>query len=233
MTGVGGTGRRHHRRDPRHGGSSRGQGLRHDRHGRPRPEGRRRLQPCPSRQRPGRHPRHPRHRRRGRPRARLRPRRHRAPRRCWPRSRRAAPALVVNTAEIMPGDFTRNADFSLPAARIKRAITAAAGGERVDFVDATRDRDRHPRQCHRGEHVHARLRLSARPGAALGRRHRHAIELNGEAVKMNLDAFDWGRRAAAEPEVVARPHGRAHRDDRVAPPLAEPRRDHRPPRSHS
>ena len=36
-------------------------------------------------------------------------------------------ALVVNTAEVMPGDFTRNADFSLPAERIKRAIGAAAG----------------------------------------------------------------------------------------------------------
>jgi indolepyruvate ferredoxin oxidoreductase len=31
-----------------------------------------------------------------------------------------------------------------------------------------------------------------------------AIELNGEAVKMNLAAFTWGRRAAAEPEVVAK-----------------------------
>ena len=42
-------GRRHHRRDPRHGGPSGGQGLRHDRHGRPRPEGRRGLQPCQAR----------------------------------------------------------------------------------------------------------------------------------------------------------------------------------------
>ena len=46
-------------------------------------------------------------------------------------------ALVVNTAEVMPGDFTRNADFSLPAERIKRAIMAAAGREGVAFVDAT------------------------------------------------------------------------------------------------
>ena len=28
------------------------------------------------------------------------------------------------------------------------------------------------------------------------------IELNGEAVKMNLSAFTWGRRAAAEPELT-------------------------------
>jgi indolepyruvate ferredoxin oxidoreductase len=30
-----------------------------------------------------------------------------------------------------------------------------------------------------------------------------AIELNGEAVKMNLAAFEWGRRAAVEPELIA------------------------------
>jgi indolepyruvate ferredoxin oxidoreductase len=30
-----------------------------------------------------------------------------------------------------------------------------------------------------------------------------AIELNGEAVKMNVAAFQWGRRAAAEPERIA------------------------------
>ena len=79
--------------------------------------------------------------------------------------------LVVNTAEIMPGDFTRNADFSLPAARIKRAITRGRRRRARRFRRRDGDRDRHPRQCHRGEHVHARLRLSARPGAALGRRH--------------------------------------------------------------
>jgi indolepyruvate ferredoxin oxidoreductase len=32
---------------------------------------------------------------------------------------------------------------------------------------------------------------------------RRAIELNGEAVTMNLEAFEWGRRAAAEPDAVS------------------------------
>src|SRR5690606_6010262 len=49
-----------------------------------------------------------------------------------------ATRMVVNTAEILPGDFTRNADFSLPSERLKRTITSAAGKEQVDFVDATR-----------------------------------------------------------------------------------------------
>jgi Pyruvate/2-oxoacid:ferredoxin oxidoreductase gamma subunit len=35
--------------------------------------------------------------------------------------------MVVNTAEFLPGEFTRNADFSLPSERLKRAIAADAG----------------------------------------------------------------------------------------------------------
>ena len=46
--------------------------------------------------------------------------------------------MIINTAEFLPGDFTRNADFSLPTERLKRAIVAAAGRDNVSFVDATR-----------------------------------------------------------------------------------------------
>src|SRR5262245_65067483 len=46
--------------------------------------------------------------------------------------------MVINLAEILPGDFTRNADFSLPTERLKRAILADAGREKTHFVDATR-----------------------------------------------------------------------------------------------
>jgi indolepyruvate ferredoxin oxidoreductase len=112
-------------------------------------------------------------------------------------------ALVVNTAEIMPGDFTRNADFSLPAERIKRAIVGAAGREGVDFVDATAIAT-----ALMGNAIAANMFML---GYAYQTGHlplsaaaiRRAIELNGEAVKMNLDAFEWGRRAAAEPGTVA------------------------------
>jgi indolepyruvate ferredoxin oxidoreductase len=112
-------------------------------------------------------------------------------------------ALVVNTAEVMPGDFTRNADFSLPAERIKRAIAAAAGREGVDFVDATAIAT-----AILGNAIAANMFMLGYAyqagrvpltGAAI----RRAIELNGEAVKMNLEAFEWGRRAAAEPERIA------------------------------
>ncbi|HEY8564508.1 MAG TPA: indolepyruvate ferredoxin oxidoreductase family protein [Beijerinckiaceae bacterium] len=111
--------------------------------------------------------------------------------------------LVVNTAEVMPGDFTRNADFSLPAERIKRAIAGAAGTGGVDFVEATT-----VAVTVMGNAIAANMYmlgyayqkgLVPLTSAALTK----AIELNGEAVKMNLAAFEWGRRAAAEPERMA------------------------------
>ena len=46
--------------------------------------------------------------------------------------------FVANTAEIMPGEFARSADFSLPTERLKRAIREAAGEDKAHFFDATR-----------------------------------------------------------------------------------------------
>ena len=45
---------------------------------------------------------------------------------------------VVNTAEMLPGEFTRNTEFSLPTERLRRAIAAAAGREHAHFVNASR-----------------------------------------------------------------------------------------------
>ena len=76
--------------------------------------------------------------------------------------------MVINTAEILPGDFTRNADFSLPTERLKRAIATAAGAEKTHFIDGDAARDRAARQFDRREHLPGRLRLPARRAAALG-----------------------------------------------------------------
>src|SRR5437764_684541 len=46
--------------------------------------------------------------------------------------------MVVNLAEVLPGDFTRNVNFTLPTERFKRAIERAAGAEKSYFIDATR-----------------------------------------------------------------------------------------------
>jgi indolepyruvate ferredoxin oxidoreductase len=125
--------------------------------------------------------------------------------------------MVINTAEILPGDFTRNADFSLPTERLKRAIRTAAGAEKTSFVDATR-----LATALLGNSIGANIfmvgyayQLGALPLSAESIV--KAIELNGEAVPMNLAAFQFGRRAAhdlASVEALVKPAPDASSDAR-------------------
>jgi indolepyruvate ferredoxin oxidoreductase len=110
--------------------------------------------------------------------------------------------MVINLAEFLPGDFTRNADFSLPTERLKRAIIADAGREKTHFIDATR-----AATALFGNSVGANIflvgyayQLGAIPLSAASIE--RAIELNGEAVEMNKAALHWGRRAAHEPAAI-------------------------------
>ncbi len=110
--------------------------------------------------------------------------------------------FVANTAEVMPGDFARSADFSLPVERIKKAIRTAAGEERAHFFDATA-----AASTLFGNSVAANMfmlgyayQLGGLPLSAESIE--RAIALNGQAVAMNVDAFRWGRRAAHDPEHV-------------------------------
>jgi indolepyruvate ferredoxin oxidoreductase len=110
--------------------------------------------------------------------------------------------MVINTTEFLPGDFTRNADFSLPTERLKRTIMAGAGREKTHFIDATRAAN-----ALFGNSVGANIflvgyayQLGAIPLSAASIE--QAIELNGEAVAMNKAAFHWGRRAAHDPTAV-------------------------------
>ncbi len=111
--------------------------------------------------------------------------------------------VVVNTAESFPGDFTRNADFSLPGERLKRSIISANGRANTHVVDATA-----VAVAFLGNAIGANMfmlgyawqlgRVPLSEGSLV-----KAIELNGEAVKMNLQAFALGRRAAADPKSLA------------------------------
>jgi indolepyruvate ferredoxin oxidoreductase len=110
--------------------------------------------------------------------------------------------FVANTAEIMPGEFARSADFSLPVERLKKAIREAAGEHKAHFFDATRTASALFGNSLGANmfmlgfaYQHGGLPLSAE---AIER----AIELNGEAVAMNIAAFRWGRRAAHQPDFV-------------------------------
>jgi indolepyruvate ferredoxin oxidoreductase len=111
-------------------------------------------------------------------------------------------SMIINTAEVLPGDFTRNADFSLPTTRLRRAITQAAGSEHTHFIDASRIAS-----ALFGNSIGANIFLvgyafqyGAIPLSAEAIE--KAIELNGEAVTMNIAAFRWGRRAAVDLSAV-------------------------------
>ncbi len=124
-------------------------------------------------------------------------------------------AVVVNTQEIMTGDFTRDADLLFPADALMHGIERAAGARQVDRIDATRIAT-----ALTGDAIatnmfmlgyawqKGRIPLSA---AAI----RRAIELNGVAIESNLSAFDWGRRTAADRDAVV---GRAGLGVDVPPP---------------
>ncbi len=113
-----------------------------------------------------------------------------------------ATQMVVNTAEFMPGEFTRNADFSLPSERLKRTIVADAGADHTHFINASGIA-----AALFGQSISANMfmvgyayQLGAIPlsAAAIEK----AIALNGEAVAMNRAAFHWGRRAVVDRATV-------------------------------
>ena len=103
--------------------------------------------------------------------------------------------LVVNSYEMITGDFTKNADWLFPNLELKQGIEHAAGAENTEFLDATR-----LATALLGDAIAGNLFLL---GFAFQRgliplsleSLEQAIELNGIAVEMNKTAFLWGRRA--------------------------------------
>lgn len=110
--------------------------------------------------------------------------------------------VLVNTAEVMPGDFTRSPDFSLPTERLKREIVRTAGEEKTFFFDAT-----NAARVLFGNTLSANmfmLGIAYQKGGlpVSAEAIERAIELNGQAVTANIHAFRWGRRAAHLPDEV-------------------------------
>ncbi|PSC07128.1 indolepyruvate ferredoxin oxidoreductase family protein [Alsobacter soli] len=107
-------------------------------------------------------------------------------------------AMVVNTAEVLPGDFTRNPDFSLPAERVKRAVLSAAGRENVRFVNATAIATGLTGNAIAGNMFMLGYAWQLGKVPLSAESIERAIELNGEAIAMNKAAFQWGRRCAVD-----------------------------------
>ena len=109
---------------------------------------------------------------------------------------------VVNSHEILTGDFTRQPALQLPARRMRREIEERAVAGRNWFFDAHRLAERVF-----GDSIGANMlllgyayQLGLVPvGAAAIEQ---AIELNGAAVEMNRRAFDLGRRVAHDPGLI-------------------------------
>ena len=119
--------------------------------------------------------------------------------------------VIVNTAEILPGQFTRDANFSLPTERLKREIIGHASRQTTHLVDAQR-----VATALLGNSIATNLFLVGYAYQAgglplMGATIERAITLNGEAVAMNIAAFRWGRLYA---------HDRVRVEALVAPVLA-------------
>ena len=110
---------------------------------------------------------------------------------------------VVNSHEIITGDFTRNTEFALPSDRLTLALQARMK-DRVDLFDASE-----LARATLGDSIFSNMMIF---GAAWQRglvplSHdaiRQAVELNGAAVEKNLRAFEIGRWAVLHPEEVGR-----------------------------
>jgi indolepyruvate ferredoxin oxidoreductase len=115
--------------------------------------------------------------------------------------------LFVNLHETYPGDFTRDADFSLPTRRLMRALEERAGVANTHFVEAHR-----LATALTGEALAANMfmvgyawqhgALPISRAAVL-----EAIRLNGVEAELNVAAFEWGRAAAHEPVSVQQAAG--------------------------
>jgi indolepyruvate ferredoxin oxidoreductase len=106
---------------------------------------------------------------------------------------------VVNTTEMSTADFVRFRDASLKANERVAAIEAVTGADKLSMVAAN-----DLANALLGDSIYANvltLGFAWQKGlvpvskAALSR----AIELNGVAIEKNLQAFNWGRIAAADP----------------------------------
>jgi indolepyruvate ferredoxin oxidoreductase len=108
----------------------------------------------------------------------------------------ARTAVLVNTNEVMPGDFARDRDLEFPTQALRKRIEAASGADNVVYIDATR----HAMHAV-GDTIGANtflLGMAYQRGLipiseeAIAR----AIEINGVAISLNKAAFTAGRLAA-------------------------------------
>jgi indolepyruvate ferredoxin oxidoreductase len=110
---------------------------------------------------------------------------------------------LVNTALVMPAQFTREPDLAFPTGSMEQEIRDAVAPGDAEFLDATRLAtglmgDSIATNLFMVGYAYQRGLLPVGEASIL-----RAVELNGAAVESNKQSFYWGRLAALEPAKVA------------------------------
>ncbi len=110
--------------------------------------------------------------------------------------------VILNTQETQTGEFTQKPDWKIPAASIEDNIRKMAGAENLFMLDATR-----LATALLGDSIATNMFVLGyawqKGFVPLSEESLlRAIELNGASVKMNQQAFLWGRRAAFDIDAV-------------------------------
>ncbi len=117
-------------------------------------------------------------------------------------TRTGVTGAVVNSHEIITGDFTRNTEFTIPADRLELALQARLK-ERLDMFDASE-----LAKAVLGDSIFSNMMMfgAAWQRGLLPLSHEavcNAIRLNGAAVDNNLRAFEIGRWAVLYPDAAS------------------------------
>ncbi len=115
---------------------------------------------------------------------------------------RGVTKALVNTALVMPADFTRNADLKFPLGSMEQEIRDAVGPGDAEFIDATKLAtglmgDSIATNLFMVGYAYQRGLIPLSEAAIL-----RAIELNAAAVEANKQSFRWGRLAAVDAQHV-------------------------------
>jgi indolepyruvate ferredoxin oxidoreductase len=110
---------------------------------------------------------------------------------------------VVNTALVMPAQFTRDPDLRFPVGSMEQEVEDAVAPGDAEFLDATRLAtglmgDSIATNLFMVGYAYQRGLLPVSEASIL-----RAIELNGAAVESNKQSFEWGRMAAVDGARVA------------------------------
>ncbi len=115
---------------------------------------------------------------------------------------RGVTKALVNTALVMPADFTRNADLRFPLGSMEQEIRDAVGPGDAEFLDATKIAtglmgDSIATNLFMVGYAYQRGLIPLAEASIL-----RAVELNGAAVEANKQSFRWGRLAAVDAQHV-------------------------------